>query len=389
MTVTQITGEHMLPPVHNRPSVLLLGPRLDAISGVSSHLQVLLRSPLAVQYRLRHFQVGSEGRHENTLTRALRLLCSPFALWLAIRRLKPSVMHLNSSLNNGAFWRDMVYVMVARLTGVKALYQIHGGSLSAFLGTARVRHVLLRKLLSLPDVVIVLAQRELAAHRQLVPQQNIRLIPNAIDTAPYLSLPLRRYSAGKPLQLIYVGRLAREKGLYELLQAVAIVRSQGLDARLCIVGSGSEQSRLKLTVDQLQLASSVTFAGAAFGVAKLELLSHADVLALPSYSEGLPYALLEGMAAGKAVLVTTVGAIPDVVTADVHGLLVPPRDTAALVEAIKRLIADRAVLERTGAACRHRVASHYSLEQLVRNFSSVYEELLPGPELQASPRCAD
>jgi glycosyltransferase involved in cell wall biosynthesis len=385
----QTAGEHM-PPAHRiRPLMLLLGPRLDAVSGVSSHLQALIRSPLANRYRLRHFQVGSEGRHEGAAGRVLRLLISPVLLWMAIRRLQPAVLHLNSSLNRGAFWRDMIYVLVARLNGVKALYQVHGGALSRFLGTGRVRRGLLRNLLSLPDVIVVLSERELAAHRQLVPEQNIRLIPNAIDTAPYLHLPLRRYAPGRPLELVYLGRLAREKGLYELLQALAIARSRAVDARLCIVGSGAEQARLKQTVDRLQLSTAVTFAGAAFGVAKLELLSRADVLALPSYSEGLPYALLEGMAAGKAVLVTPVGAIPDVVTAGVHGILVPPRDVTALATAIGTLAANRATLETTGAACRQRVATQYCMDQLVRNFSALYDGLLPSPELPADARCAE
>jgi glycosyltransferase involved in cell wall biosynthesis len=367
-------------PDQDRPLILLLGPRLDAVSGVSSHLQALMRSPLISRYRLRHFQVGSEGRQEGAIGRALRLLASPFSLWLAIRKHRPAVIHLNSSLNRGAFWRDMVYVLVARINGVKALYQIHGGALSNFLGNGRARRNLLRRLLSMPDVVVVLSERELAAQRQLVPEQSIRLIPNAVDTAPFLQLPLRRYAPARPLELVYLGRLAREKGLYELLHALAIARSRGADARLCLVGSGAEQARLKQTVDRLQLASSVTFAGAAFGVAKLERLAQADVLALPSYSEGLPYSLLEGMAAGKAVLVTPVGAIPDVVTPGVHGLFVPPRDIEALASAITSLAADRASLERIGAACRQRVVSQYSMEQLVRNFTGLYEALLSGPE---------
>jgi glycosyltransferase involved in cell wall biosynthesis len=373
----------------DRPLVLLLGPRLDAVSGVSSHLQALIRSPLVSRYRLRHFQVGSEGRQEGAIGRVLRLLASPFALWIAIRKHRPMVVHLNSSLNRGAFWRDMVYVLVARMNGVKALYQVHGGSLSNFLGMGNARRSLLRRLLLLPDVVVVLSEQELAAQRQLVPEQDIRLIPNAVDTAPFLQLPLRRYTPGRPLELVYLGRLAREKGLYELLHALAIARSRGADARLCLVGSGAEQARLKQTVDRLQLASVVTFAGAAFGVAKLERLSQADVLALPSYSEGLPYSLLEGMAAGKAVLVTPVGAIPDVVTPGVHGLFVPPRDIEPLACAITALAADRASLERIGAACRQRVVSQYSMEQLVRNFSSLYESLLSGPKPQAVGACVE
>lgn len=380
-------------PLHDRsrPTVLLLGPRLDAVSGVSAHLHALLRSTLASEYALRHYQTGSEGRGENRLARWLRLLRSPLTLWNAMRVLRPAVVHFNSSLNRGAFWRDLVYVLVAKLHGAKVLYQVHGGALpQRFLGTHAVAHALLRRLLSIPDVIVVLAECELAAYRQFVPHQQIQLIPNGIDAVPYMSLPLRRYCTARPLELIYLGRLAREKGLYELLHALAVVRSHGHDVRLCVVGSGAEQQRLKQSVDRLQLDAAVVFAGAAFGVAKLELLARADVLVLPSYSEGLPCALLEAMAAGKAVVATPVGAIPDVVTTGVHGMLVPPRDVTALAAAINMLVTDRAALERVGAACRQRIASQYTIEHLVRSFSTLYMNLLSSDNIEeANARCAE
>jgi len=373
----------------SRPRVLLLGPGLEAVSGVSSHLQSLLRSALGERYELRHFQSGSEGRRESSPGRLLRLLVSPLALWGTIRSLRPAVVHFNTSMKRGAFWRDMIYVLVARLNGAKTLFQVHGGALESFVDGNRLKQLAVCRLLRLPDVIVVLSERELTAYRRLVPQQNIRLIPNAIDITAFLNLPLRRYVASRPLELIYLGRLAREKGLHELLQAMAIARSHGAQAHLSIVGSGAEEARLKQAVDRLHLATAVTFAGAAFGVAKLELLARADVMVLPSYSEGLPYSLLEGMAAGKPVIVTPVGAIPDVVTAGVHGLLVPPRDAAALAVAIVAMTAGRATLEATGTACRQRVASQYSLEHLVRNFSSLYQELMAVPEIQGSARFAE
>src|SRR5262245_42158934 len=113
MIAVQTRGDSMPPTDHGRPLVLLLGPPLDAVSGVSSHLQALIRSPLASRFRLQHFQVGSEGRNEGAIGRLLRLLTCPLVLWLAIRRYRPSVIHLNSSLNRRAFWRDMLYVIVA------------------------------------------------------------------------------------------------------------------------------------------------------------------------------------------------------------------------------------------------------------------------------------
>lgn len=357
-------------------SVLVLGPHLGAISGVSAHLHSLLRSCLQEQYVLEHFMVGNEGRGEKGLARWLRLAVSPLSLAAAIRRRRPAILHVNSSLNAGAFWRDLAYMLVARLHGVRIVCQIHGGKLpQAFLGRAGIAHALLRRLLALPDALVVLAEAEQSAYREFLPRQRVLLIPNSIDCS---ALGGARTAANEdaPLRMIYLGRLAREKGLEELVAGLADARRQGARATLTIVGSGSDEGWLRSEVSRLGLESIVTFAGAAFGEAKARLLRSTDVFVLPSYSEGLPFALLEAMAAGNGVIATRVGAIPDVVIPGVHGTLVPPRDTAALATAIARMAANRPALARMQKACAARIASGYSLERLAARFGDLYGQLL-------------
>jgi glycosyltransferase involved in cell wall biosynthesis len=359
-----------------KPVVLLLGPQLGAVSGVSAHLEILLRSQLAAEFELAHFTVGSEGRSESVLRRWWRLATSPFALAATIRARRPAIVHLNSSLNRGAFWRDAVYMMVARLTGTRLLYQVHGGALPQdFLGASRLARALLQWVLRLPDAIVVLAAAELAAYREFLPGCRIRLIANAIDCAPLLSLPRAPRTASQPLRLIYLGRLIREKGLYELLQGLADARTRGSDAQLTVVGTGPEEAGLRRRALELGLGGAVSFAGPAFGAAKHRLLGAADVFALPSYNEGLPYALLEGMAAGNAVITTRVGGIPDVAVAGEHALFIPPRDPHAIAGAIAALDADAASLMRMGRACRNRIAHHYSPERLVQEFGELYADL--------------
>jgi glycosyltransferase involved in cell wall biosynthesis len=357
--------------------VLLLGPKLGAVSGVSAHLEILLRSQLATDFRLEHFAVGSEGRDEGALPRWWRLLTSPFALVAKLRACRPAIVHLNSSLNAGAFWRDTLYMLVAKLLGARVLFQVHGGALPQdFLGHGRWAQALLRRLLSQADAIVVLAAIELAAYRQFLPGRHIRLIANAIECAPLLSLPRAPRMASAPLRLIYLGRLIREKGLYELLQGLAETRAHGIDARLTVVGSGPEAAGLRRRALELGLAAAVSFTGAAFGATKAHLLGEADVFVLPSYHpEGLPYALLEGMAAGNAVITTRIGGIPDVALPDEHAVFVPPRDTHAIAAAIAHLATDAAGLAHMSAACRHRIARHYSPERLVQEFGALYADL--------------
>ena len=363
----------------NRPVVLLLGPDRAAVSGVSTHLNLLMDSALGDDFELLHFQVGSEGRDEGPVARLLRLLASPFALFATILFRQVSVVHLNTSLNPRAFWRDLGYLAVAKLLRARVLYQVHGGKLphEFFAGNAFLTGVL-RWTLSLPDIVVVLAQVELEAYRDFIPAQEVMLLPNGIDCRPFAAVPTVRSRSEYPLRLVYIGRIAREKGLYETLQGLRLATELGVDARLVIAGRGAEEDRLRRYTQALGIAARVTFVDPVFGADKVRLLGGADVMVLPSYSEGLPYALLEAMAAGIPVLATAVGAIPDVVAHGTHGLLVPVRDGRAIAEALVRLAGDREQLSWMSRACRRRIRAAFSIERLADELAFQYQALCGG-----------
>jgi glycosyltransferase involved in cell wall biosynthesis len=363
-------------------TVLLCGPHRDAVSGVSTHVNLLMGSSLAEDFELVHFQVGSEGRKEGRLARWLRLAISPFALFSTIVFRHVAVVHLNTSLNPRAYWRDLAYLLVAKLLRARVLYQVHGGALPQdFFKASKALTGLLRWSLGLPDLVVVLASVELAAYRKFVPQQRVVALPNGIDTRPFARVPTVRSRPDHPLRVAYVGRLAREKGLYEALDGLRIAVEQGVDARLMLAGEGPEAHGLRMHAFALGIGGRVAFPGAVFGAAKVRVLSMADAAILPSYAEGLPYALLEAMAAGIPVLATPVGAIPDVVSDGTHGFLVPPRDAMALGDALVRLASDRERLSWMSRACRKRVLAAYSIERLARELSLHYRMLADNLEL--------
>ncbi len=361
-----------------RPTVLLLGPSRDAISGVTTHVNSLLDSRLAGEFALEHFQVGSEGRAEGALARWLRLAASPFTLAAAVLRRGAAVVHLNTSLNARAWWRDLVYLLVAKACGARVVLQVHGGALDDFA-------FVLRGALRWPDIVVVLSKREQDSWRRHVPGQNVALLPNGIECEPFLKYNRAVPAAGEPLRLVYIGRLAPAKGLTETIEALALARSNGIAVQLVIAGSGPEEAGLRAMVRDLGLASEVCFAGPSIGEDKALLLSQSDVLCLPSYGEGLPYALLEAMAAGVVPVVTNVGGIPDVVQEGVHGKFVPVRDADAIAQAIEALSRDRATLACMSAASRKRIAGAYSIERVTSDFSSLYSLLCRPREMKWAP----
>jgi len=360
----------------NRPVVLILGPHRDAVSGVSTHLNLLLGSSLADDYEMVHFQVGGEGRGEGALGRLLRLAASPFALFATILFRHVSVVHINTSLNLRAYWRDLAYLWISKLLRARVLYQVHGGELPhRFFERSALLTGFLRWTLAAPDLIVVLAQVELEAYRSFVPEQNVLAMPNGIDCGPFAQVPTVRSRPEYPLRLLYVGRIAREKGLYETLQGVRLAHELGIDARLLVAGEGPEAPRLRRYAQALGIAPRVTFAGPVFGNDKVKLFAGADVVMLPSYSEGLPYALLEAMAAGIPVIATPVGAIPDVMAHGTHGYLVPVRNGRAIAEAIAAMGSNREQLSWMSRACRRRIRAAYEIERLAREFSQRYAEL--------------
>lgn len=362
-----------------RPLAILLAPARHAVSGVSTHLNSLLGSPLRQQYRLLHFQVGSEGRHEGVVARAARLAASPFALAALILRRHAALVHINTSLNFRAYWRDCVYMLAARLCGAQVICQMHGGMLSQFIAGGAIKRWAVRATLRLPDALVVLSAAQREACRSLVPQQLVLAIPNGI--AQPEALIARGSDAGK-LRLLYVGRLAKEKGLYELLHALSLLQARGIALELTIAGSGEEDAGLRNLAASLGIAERVVFAGAVFGEQKRRLLEAADAFVLPSYAEGMPYALLEAMGAGLPAIVTAVGAIPDVITPGVHGLFVGPRNAPAIADAIARLAQDRPLLRSMSLACRNRIAERYTIDRVAGEFAALYTRLCSGRHLR-------
>ena len=356
----------------SRHKIVLFGPSLDALSGVSTHVQMLLASDLARDYDLLHFQVGSEGRWENALQKLKRFTLSPLQLALFLLRTGAQVVHMNASLDPKSYWRDLVYLIVARLLGRRVVNQIHGGAMPQdfFRGNAFLTGVLRRFLVS-SDVVAVLSSAELLAYQGFDARINIHLVPNAIDPVG-LADQTRFYNTNRPLKLVYVGRLVRTKGLFEVIEALMELKRAGRAFELSIAGGGPHQCELMVASESAGLNDRVHFLGSVFGEKKRRLWLDSDLFVFPSYTEGLPYSLLEAMAAGCVPIATPVAGIPDVMRDREHGLFVPVKDAGALANAVATLDDDRASLIRMAEAARRRVVERYTVARLADDFRKLY-----------------
>lgn len=357
-----------------RKKILILGTLRGVVSGVSTHMNQLFSSELNVRFKLLYFQVGSQWREENGFQKLFRFGSSPLFFFVFLLWHRPVIVHLNTSLEPKSYWRDISYLLIARFLRKKVVYQVHGGALPEefFAGNRRLTN-LLRWVLNQPDVVVLLAQIELKAYKCFLPDQRLEVVPNAIDVLTSWSI------SDKPegsLNLVYIGRIGENKGVFEIIETLAALVGQGRDLRLRIGGDGPDEARLRSRVNELGLDERVEFSGPVFGADKDLLWRVSDVFTFPTYHrEGLPYALLEAMAAGVVPITTRVGANPDVIQDGIHGLFVEAKDTSGLAKAIISLDEDREQLCRLAAAGRKRILEEYTVANMADNFASIYNSL--------------
>ena len=178
-------------------------------------------------------------------------------------------------------------------------------------------------------------------------------------------------------ELPVIGTVCRlvepKKGLRFLLEAMGHLEREAAKpvCQLLIVGEGPAEEALRSLSERLGIAPRVIFSGRRRDIP--QLLSLMDIFVLPSLYEGFGIAILEAMAAGKPVVATTVGGLPEFVVEGENGFLVPPGDSVGLAAAIRHLLAQPERAKAMGCNGQEHVRKHYSIESVVRQHEQLYE----------------
>jgi sugar transferase (PEP-CTERM/EpsH1 system associated) len=237
------------------------------------------------------------------------------------------------------------------------------------------RRVLVNRWLSrFTDAIVPVSDnaRDVALQIEKVNPATIRRIWNGVDTDLYQPRTANREP--RPPTIVTVARLSPEKDQQTMLAAFQLVHEQMPEARLAFVGDGPSGSGLKQTAARLGIAANVDFLGMRSDVA--ELLHTFDVFTLSSISEGISMTILEAMACELPIAASDVGGNREIVNPPECGLIVPPRDPRALADACLELLRNPQRRALMGRAARQRVIAHFSLASMVRQYESLYEELL-------------
>ncbi len=224
------------------------------------------------------------------------------------------------------------------------------------------------------SVVIVLSsrmQRYLIEHNFSLP--GTRLVPNGVDITRFYPAAADLSSEERRHTVVCVSKLRYEKGIDALLQAWRIVHEHMPMARLILVGSGPIEPQLTQLAEALGIYESVEFAGLQSDVPAQ--FHRGTIAILPSRWEGMPNALLEGMASGMACVATRVSGSEDLIQQGENGLLVEPDDYEQMAQALLTLLRDPALAQRYGQAARTTVEQQYTLEQVIDMYGAIYHSI--------------
>ena len=172
------------------------------------------------------------------------------------------------------------------------------------------------------------------------------------------------------------GRLSSEKGHELLIRAMPLLLDRLPAAVLVVAGDGPTRPACQSLVDRFDLAEAVRFAGYRTDIP--DVLAAVDVMAMPSLREGLPYAALEAIAAGKPVVAFAVGGLPEIVIDNITGFLAAPGDNVRLAEALSEILSDRDLSARLSEGC-HRHAQNFTLERHVQRLEEIYTSVARSP----------
>lgn len=219
-------------------------------------------------------------------------------------------------------------------------------------------------------VAVSEAVRAYSVARDRIKAKKIVVIPNGIDLQKFVSLPEKEF--GAPPVIGTIGRLEEQKGHKYLLEALNQIKT--IPWILWVVGDGSLKTQLERLAKDLNMRERIIFLGARKNIP--EILSGIDIFVMPSLWEGLGLAVLEAAAAGKPIVASRVGGIPEIINDGETGILVEPKNVKSLADGLEHVLLGVAEAKAMGERARKFVSENYGVERVAGDYEKLYRDLL-------------
>lgn len=326
----------------------------------------------------------SWGRHtdsESLLAKAVGRLGDLFRTRSTLWHQRFDVMVIHTSHEWPALLRDVPLLLSTGRTRPVTVLQFHGSRPDLLLGKGRLLYKFLSgRLIDMCDAVLLLSSEERQHWERLYPARRFYLVSNPFVAELQAWIPpasnLWPVAEDIPV-LLFVGRLIREKGIFDLLDAMVLL-AERTRCHLLVAGDGVQAQLVRDRVEELGLAERVTIAGYLKGEDLAAAYACATVFVLPTYwPEGFPTVISEAMSMGLPIVTTYIRGVIDHLQEGVNALFVPPRDPVQLAETLLRLLADAGLRRQMSQANQEKV-KEFAPQVVGKHYFGVLEEVVGG-----------
>ena len=347
--------------------IVMLGSGRGVKGGISSVVNNYFCSPLPKIYNLYYIPTHIDG---NKFIKLNQFVKSFFIFIVRMLTCRVDIVHIHSA-SRASFYRKSVFILFSKLFRKNIILHIHGGEFGIFYHqeSGRLKKWYIRKFMRLADVVIALSSKWKESLGDIMGGgEEIEIIPNPV------ALPDQKRVCHRTdiTRILFMGKLDRGKGIYDLIEAAKTTIPIRKDLLFVICGDGKMQEIRRL-LEESGLNKYFLFPG--WVEDKEKYFQEADIFILPSYNEGLPMCVLEAAAFGLPIISTPVGGIGEVIEDGVNGFLIAPGDIDGMREKILQLASSRELCRKMGEKAFNKVSECFNLNRIVEQLDKIYQEL--------------
>ena len=341
----------------------MIGPDRSVHGGISGLVNGYYHVGLDEKVNLKYIGTMKEG----TKLKKLLVACFAYArFFLCVGRY--DVVHVNVASDN-SFWRKALFIKCAKRRGKKIVIHQHGGNIEEYYKKLDEKgKESVKSIFGMADVLLVLTDKLNDFFGTIVDKAKIRILPNGVSTQDVdVDVTEKDYT-----KILFLGRICRNKGMSELFAAMDEIHEKRPEITLYL-GGIYEDDEYRSEVEKR--SSYVKTLGWVMGTLKDEWLDKCGIMVLPSYFEGFPISVIEGMLHGCAVISTDVGGIPEAIEDGVSGILIKPKDVKGLKDAIASVAGDKEFAERLSRGGIKTAKEKFSLEKNLQKLVEIYRNL--------------
>jgi glycosyltransferase involved in cell wall biosynthesis len=268
------------------------------------------------------------------------------------------------------FYKDWPLAMICKIFSGKFVAHYHNKGVSDYQNRA-IDNWLYRRFFKNTQVIL-LAKELYADIQKYVPRERVQILPNGIP-GPAVQANIPREES--PVQLLFLSNLLKEKGVWDLLEAVKILQGKGLSFNCRIVGGEGDISEemLKQKIKDLEVSECVQYLGKKYDAEKLQIIQSSDIFVFPTYyaKECFPLVILEAMSFGLPIITTAEGGIPSIIENERNGLLVEAKNPFKLSLAIQKLLSNQEMRSLLGKSARMDFTAKFAIEKFEGEFLKV------------------